>query len=602
MGIRDIVSTLAEVPALLALKRGLKPLPPDTRDSPAAQVERNAAQHGDCAALVCEGRAWTWSAFNAEANRYAHALAAAGLKRGDTVCLAMENRAEFLLLAIAANKLGVIPALINTGLRERSLAHCIRLAKARKCIFGSELAAAIGGVREDLDLRSGQDYYVVPDGAADALPDWALDLCAASADASTDNPPQSAGNTLADTAAYLFTSGTTGLPKAAVFSNRRFLAMAKLAGGVGLRCTPADRIYLCLPLYHGTGFVIGYGASLASGASVFLRRRFSARAFLPEVREHRCTRFLYVGEVCRYLGNTPRRPDDADNPLAVAMGNGLRPDVWMDFKQRFGIGRITEFYGASEGNTAFANLLNKDCTIGMTSGKVALVRYDVDADAIVRDAHGRCIEVADGEPGLLLGHINPNAVFEGYTDAAETEKKIVRNAFEQGDAWFNTGDLLRTVDVGFNLGFPHYQFVDRTGDTFRWKSENISTNEVGEILCGFPGVAMCNVYGVEIPGADGRAGMAALHLDAAGGELDLEAIARYADRELPPCARPVFLRVQRELAVTGTFKMVKGDLRREGFDSDAIADPVYVRLPGEAAYQRLDAALLRAVRAGEVAF
>lgn len=602
MGVRDIVSTLAQVPALLALKRGLKPRPLDTRDSPAAQVERNAAQHGERPALVCEGRAWTWSEFNAEANRYAHALAACGLGRGDIVSLAMENRAEFLVLAMAANKLGVIPALINTGLRGRPLAHCIRLARARKCIFGSELAAAIDGVRGELDLRAGEDYCVVPDGAADALPGWASDLSAASAAAPSGNRPESAEATLADTAAYLFTSGTTGMPKAAVFSNRRFLAMAALAGGVGLRCTPEERIYLCLPLYHGTAFVIGYGASIASGASVFLRRRFSARAFLPEVREHRCTRFLYVGEVCRYLGNTPRQPDDADNPLAVAMGNGLRPDVWMDFKQRFGIGRITEFYGASEGNTAFANLLNKDCTIGMTSGKVALVRYDADADAITRDARGRCIRVPDGEPGLLLGHINPHAAFEGYTDAAETEKKIVRNAFEEGDAWFNTGDLLRTVDVGFSLGLPHYQFVDRIGDTFRWKSENVSTNEVGEILCGFPGVAMCNVYGVEIPGADGRAGMAALRFGDDAGELDLEAIARYADRELPPCARPVFLRVQRELAVTGTFKMVKGDLRREGFDIGAIADPVYVRLPESAAYQRLDAALLHSIQSGEVAF
>ena len=361
-------------------------------------------------------------------------------------------------------------------------------------------------MKAELDLRSGEDYCVVPDGD-EALPNWAVDLRAASMEASEENRPSSAQTTLRETAAYIFTSGTTGLPKAVVLSNRRFLGTAKLAGGVAMRCKPSDRVYVCLPLYHGTGFMVGFGSILASGASMFLRRRFSASAFLPEVREHRCTCFLYVGEICRYLINLPPQPDDARSPLATAMGNGLRPDLWHDFKRRFGFRRITEFYGASEGNAAFANLLNKDCTIGLTSAKVALVRYDVDAAEIDRDDRGRCIEVAVGEPGLLLAHINPEAVFEGYTDHQATESKIVRDVFAAGDAWFNTGDLLRRVDVGFALGIPHYQFVDRTGDTYRWKSQNVSTNEVGEILSSFPGIDMCNVYGVEVPGAEGRAGM-----------------------------------------------------------------------------------------------
>ena len=209
---------------------------------------------------------------------------------------------------------------------------------------------------------------------------------------------------------------------------------------------------------------------------------------------------------------TPERPDDADNPVRTIMGNGLRPDLWLDFKKRFGIERVAEFYAASEGNVSFANFLNKDCTIGLTANRVAVVEYDVDADEIVRGDDGMCRNVASGEPGLLLGHINPNARFEGYTDAEATERKVVRNAFEEGDAWFNTGDLIREVDAGFTLGYPHYQFVDRVGDTFRWKSENVSTNEVGEILNGFEDVEFCNVYGVEVPGSDGRAGMAAVRL------------------------------------------------------------------------------------------
>jgi citronellyl-CoA synthetase len=226
----------------------------------------------------------------------------------------------------------------------------------------------------------------------------------------------------------------------------------------------------------------------------------------------------------------------------------------------------------------------------------------VDADEIVRDEHGRCIEVAPGEPGLLLGHINEEAVFEGYTNPEATEKKIVRDAFEEGDAWFNSGDLMRQVDAGFTLGYPHYQFVDRVGDTFRWKSENVSTNEVGEIINGFPQVRFSNVYGVEIPGTDGRAGMAALTLEDGVGELDLEAFSEHVNRELPSYARPVFLRVEREIAVTGTFKMVKGTLREEGYDLDRVGDPLYVLKPGNERYEPLDREYAEVIARGEAGF
>jgi len=284
------------------------------------------------------------------------------------------------------------------------------------------------------------------------------------------------------------------------------------------------------------------------------------------------------------------------------LGNGLRPDVWPDFKRRFGIRRIAEFYGASEGNVAFANLLNKDCTVGMTSAVHALVRFDVDADEIIRDKQGRCIAVAPGEPGLLLGQINPEAIFEGYTSEAATEQKIVRNAFEDGDAWFNSGDLMRQVEAGFTLGYPHYQFVDRVGDTFRWKSENVSTNEVGEIINGFHQVKFSNVYGVSVPGADGRAGMAALTLEEGIPSLDLAAFSEYVSRELPGYARPVFLRVEQEIAVTGTFKMVKGKLRDEAYDVERLTDPIYVMKPGSQCYEPLDSHYASMIGQGDAGF
>ena len=601
MGIRDVVAALADVPTLLALKRGLKPRPLTDKDCMGAAVERNAARIGHLPAIVCEGETVTWAQFNALANRYAHALKASGLQRGDVASVMMENRIAFLAVVVALNKLGVTAGLINTNLRERPLQHCVAVTESKKCVFGSEVADAVEQVKNDLDLTEGEDYCMVPDGEARA-PNWAVDLASASAEQPDANPPDTAATTLGETAMYIFTSGTTGLPKAAVLSNRRYLSSAYLAGRAGLRCTERDRIYICLPLYHGTGLMVGVGAAFTSGASLFVRRRFSARAFLPEIREHGCTCFIYVGELCRYLINAPAKPDDADSPLVTMMGNGLRPDVWLDFKARFGLKRITEFYGASEGNVAFANLLNKDRTIGMTSSKVALVRYDVDADAIVRGADGRCQAVATGEPGLLLGHINPEAVFEGYTDGAATEKKILRDVFVEGDAWFNTGDLIREVDAGFTLGYPHYQFVDRTGDTFRWKSENVSTNEVSDILCAFPGIEFCNVYGVAIPGADGRAGMAALTLTDESADIDWDAFAAHVRKELPPFARPVFVRVQPGMALTGTYKMVKGDLKREAYDITAITDPVRVMKPGSEAYEPLDAAFLETIKRGEGGF
>jgi len=605
VGIIDVAKTLAQVPTLLALKKGMQPRPLEDRDCLGTLVERTAAANPGHTAIIFEGEQVSWRQFNELANQYAHAFKSQGLARGDTASVFMENRIEFLAAIIGLNKIGVTASLINTNLRDTPLAHCIRITGSSKCILGAELAPALAEIKDQLDLDESRDFLWVPDrtGGATTQPgNWTVDLQTLVDQAPTTNLPETGDITLGENAFYIFTSGTTGLPKAAVLSNRRYLASAGLAAKAGLRCKPKDRLYICLPLYHGTGLMIGVGASLTSGAGMFLRRKFSASRFLAEVRQYETNCFIYIGELCRYLMNTPRSADDHRNPLTRIMGNGLRPDIWMDFKKRFGIKRITEFYGASEGNVAFANLLNKDCTVGMTSVRHALVRYDVPRDEIIRDANGRCIEVAHGEPGLLIGHINEDAVFEGYTDKQATEKKIVRNALEEGDAWFNSGDLMKQVDVGFTLGYPHYQFVDRIGDTFRWKGENVSTNEVGEIINGFHEVRISNVYGVQVPGTDGRAGMAALALEDGVAALDLAAFSGYVAARLPTYARPVFLRIEPEIDVTGTFKMVKGDLREQGFDPDRISDPLYVMKPGSSVYEPLDRDYAAVIMRGDAGF
>jgi citronellyl-CoA synthetase len=605
MGIVDFANTLAQVPTLLKLKKGMVPRPLDVPDSFGARVEATAQRVGPRPAIIFEGTTTTWSEFNALANRYANYLKSEGVQRGDTISIVMENRVEFLALIVGLNKIGATAALINTNLRGKPLTHCVSVTHSTKCIFGSEVGDALNEVKAELALDEGEDYYVVPDTAdssAENTSNWAKDFDLGSAEASLENPAETHSMTLGDTALYIFTSGTTGLPKAAVLSNRRYLMTADMSAQAGLKCSEQDCLYLCLPLYHGTGLLVGAGSAFVSGASMFIRRKFSASNFLREVRENNCSCLIYIGELCRYLTNTEAKTDDHKNPLRAMMGNGMRPDIWMNFKNRYGVKRISEFYGASEGNVSFANLMNKNCTVGMTTSTVALVKYDIHNDEIVRDANNLCIEVADGEPGLLLGKITENTVFEGYTDLEATAKKVLHDALEPGDAWFNSGDLMRTVDVGYSVGYPHYQFVDRIGDTYRWKSENVSTNEVGEIINGFEQIKFCNVYGVEIPGTDGRAGMAAVTLNEGTESLDLAAFAKYAEDELPGYAVPVFIRIQPEIDVTGTFKMVKGDLREQAYNIDQFPDPVFVLLQGAENYVVLDDKLAASIKAGEMRF
>jgi citronellyl-CoA synthetase len=602
MIVREAITTGVEIASAIPAARHFKPRPDETIDSIGLRLERNASDYAEHIAVLFEGREVSWGELNAVANRYAHCLRQRGIGHGDCVSLLMENRIQFLAALVALSKIGAIAGLINTRLQGRQLVHCIAVTESVACIVGEELITALEPVIGELDLRQGIDYLFVADAGTIKAPSWAIDLDAASADASEDNPATTRKVTLGDRALYIFTSGTTGLPKAAVMSHKRFLLSAMGSARLSLRLHQNDRLYLCLPLFHGTGVIVGFGCALDSACSIFLRRSFSASQFLTEVRQYETNCLIYIGELCRYLLNQPERPDDADNPLRRMCGNGLRPDIWMQFKERFGLERIAEFYGSSEGNVAFANTLNKDCTIGWTVQKIALVRYDVDADEILRNRRGRCQRVANGEVGLLLARIDDTTPFEGYTNKAETERKIVRDAFARGDAWFNSGDLIRRVDVGFAFGIPHYQFVDRVGDTYRWKSENVSTNEVGEILNQYPRIKLCNVYGVAVPEADGRAGMAAVTLADGVKNLDLKAFSAYVRRHLASYAQPVFIRLQADIEVTGTFKMLKGELRKQGYDPSAVSDKLYVMKPGSDHYQVLTKAYYKKIREGSAGY
>jgi fatty-acyl-CoA synthase len=560
----------------------------------ADRLEERAAAHPERPFLLYECRDVGYAALNALANRTAHAARALGLRRGDVAALLMENRPEFLATWLGLAKLGVTTALLNTHLRGRALAHAIGTAGPKLVIAGSECAAALGDA-----APAGARVFVVrdPDAEGEApLPPFAAswdELLARASDANPD-PAWRAGLVAGDDLFFIYTSGTTGLPKAARLSHMRWLGvgdgMSAIAG-----YGPDDAIGCVLPLYHGAGGMVVVSSALAQGAAIFLARRFSASRFWEDAARNGVAGFQYVGEICRYLVNQPPGPHDRAHRVRVMMGAGLGRDVWQEFQRRFGVESILEGWSSTEANTS---LINVDGRVG-SCGRIPfperhngrLIRYDADTDAHPRDANGRCIPCGPGEIGEFIGAIpdlpdSGAGRFEGYTDPGATARKILHDVFTPGDRWYRSGDLLRCDTDGY------YYFVDRIGDTYRWKSENVSTQEVAEALGGFPGLDVANVYGVHVPGAEGRAGMAALVLrdrDA----FDGAAFFAWVAERLPGYAAPLFVRLSAEPDQTATFKLRKVDLQREGYDAALVADPLFVRDDAARAYVPLDAAALK---------
>ncbi|SFC68932.1 citronellyl-CoA synthetase [Pseudomonas citronellolis] len=561
-------------------------------------LERAARLYPDAPALLEGPRRLSYALFNGWANRLARAFQAEGVKHGSVVAVMLENRAELLVTLAALAKLGAVGALINTTQRGQVLAHSLNLVSPGHFVVGEELREAFDEVRANLQGGAERLYWVADDDTlrdpGQAPAGWANLMRLAQSQAS-DNLAETTQVRLKDACFYIYTSGTTGLPKASIMSHGRWIKAYGGFGHSGLGLGREDVLYLTLPCYHNNAVTVCWSAVLAGGAAIALRRKFSAKAFWKDVRHYNATCFGYIGELCRYLLNQPACEEERDNSLTCMIGNGLRPSIWGEFKARFGIERITEFYAASEGNIGFTNVFNFDNTVGFSPATYAIVRYDLENDRPLRDAKGFMEKVGKGESGLLISEISDKWPFDGYTDPAKTQAVIYRDVFKQGDAWFNTGDLMR------DLGFKHTQFVDRLGDTFRWKGENVSTTEVENVLGAFPGVEDAVVYGVEIPGTDGRCGMAALRL-APGQALDGQALAEHLDRELPAYAVPLFLRLLQQVETTGTFKYKKADLKSAGFDPRQVGEALFVRLPGEVDYRLLDEEVFGAIQRGEHRF
>ena len=558
-------------------------------------IGRLAERFGERPALTSPERALSYQDLAAACHRYARWGLARGLGRGDTVCLVMANCPEYMAIWLGLSGIGATVALINTNLRAELLAHSLDLVSPRYVIAGASLSEAVRAVRPL--LPAGVECWVSGVGGGDLprldeeiarLPGEALRASEVSA------PPS-----LEDRALCIYTSGTTGLPKAANVSHYRLMQWSHWFAGL-IDVQPEDRMYDCLPLYHSVGGVVATGATLVGGGAVVLRERFSASGFWKDVVAERCTLFQYIGELCRYLLSSAPQEEESRHVLRLACGNGLRADVWQEFQQRFRIPSILEYYAATEGNFSLYNCEGRPGAIGRIPPflahrvPVALVRHDVEAAAPARDPSGRCIRCAPHEPGEALGQIlstNDATRFEGYTDDTASAKKILRDVFAPGDVWYRTGDLMRQDEQGF------FYFVDRVGDTFRWKGENVSTTEVAGVIATCPGVADAAVYGVRVPGTEGRAGMAAL---VAGEGFDLRELRRALVERLPDYARPLFLRIVSSIELTGTFKLRKQDLVQAGYDPASVPDALYIDDAASNTYVPLDAALHARLQAGKL--
>jgi citronellyl-CoA synthetase len=558
-------------------------------------LERNARLYADSTAIIFENTSYTYEELNSMVNRMANFFKAAGIRRGDTAIVFLENRPESLMVTAALAKLGAAASLVHPQQRGAVLLHSMRLKSSRFFIVGEELIDAFEEVRPELP---GEDLLVM--GLADQgtfdFPDYYIDLQRQLSGAGTENPPETGDIRAGDHLAYIFTSGTTGQPKAAIQTHKKWLRCMQWFGRINLSLKQDDVLYAPLPFFHANVFLIAWPAVFTYGATLVMRRKFSVSEFWSDIRKYNATAFIYIGEICRYLLNASPALDDRNHRVSKVIGNGLQPDIWSAFKERFGIAHIYEFYGASDSNIIFTNTLNMDCSVGWSPVDFAIIQYDVESDEAVRNRKGRCIRVKKGETGLMLSRITKRFPFDGYVNKASNEAKIFRDVFRRGDQWFNTGDLMK------HMGYKHTQFVDRIGDTFRWKGENVATAEVEQIIHGLPFVESCAVYGIRIPKCDGRAGMAALISSRPPGAEELEKISALVRAELPPYAIPVFLRLADRFDLTETQKIRKNKLKEEGFDPGTVSDPIHVMLPGHKKYSLMTREIYEDIVAGKISF
>eukprot|EP01135_Chromosphaera_perkinsii_P004916 Nk52_evm21s304 gene=Nk52_evmTU21s304 len=494
-----------------------------------------------------------------------------GLRAGDHVCLLMENRAEFYGFIFGLAKVGVVVPLLNTKLKGKVLGHCVEISKPKLVISSAKHIENWNSVELQGQIPK---VFVYDSCNKNNLPE--LNFASTLAEQSKARPDKSlrAAVKERDPMFCIFTSGTTGKPKAAKFSHLRFIGAGITWAGPSL-LSEADNYYIPLPLYHGNALAVASSPCFWAGATAVVRDGFSASNFLPDLRRFECTKCVYIGELWRYVYQQEIRGDENESPLEVIIGNGLRADLWTKVMKRFGLKRVVEHYGSTEmPGGAVLNWTNRPGSCGFypnerraAEGMDKIFRFDVTTDSLVRDPKtGLAEECAAGEEGELLMKL-PDKKYDGYLDKGATARKLYSDVVEAGDLWWSSGDILKIDKDGF------YYFIDRVGDSFRWKGENVSTAEVADVLSEIKDVGEVAVYGVSVKNNYGKAGMARIS-GKNGGKINLTKLYNFVLDKLPKYACPLFLRVSTEASLdkTSTLKFQKFSLSKDGYDPIRIAE------------------------------
>ncbi|KKN60638.1 hypothetical protein LCGC14_0529880 [marine sediment metagenome] len=582
---RDVIFGLLSVywrlcDFLNAAKKNKK-VGPDDSISLGKRLEYNAEQYSSNPAIYYEDVMYTYKEFNENVNQYANYLLSLGVTKGEAINIFVENRPELLFLIGAMSKIGTIGALINTRQRSSILQHSLKLNPVKIYIIGEELIKPFEEIKSELGLTGKEKLYFLKDKGKIDIPEDFVDLKKEIDDESKENPSIKTEIKGKDTHIYIFTSGTTGLPKAVHIRNMYTVTSIDAWSETILHMIPDDIMYISLPLFHSNAIHIAWSAAIGGGSAIAIARRFSVRNFWKDIIKFNATCFNYIGEICRYLFNQPPSPEDRKHRVYKICGNGLRPEIWKEFKERFGIREVYEHYGMTEMWGAFVNYLNLDCTVGYNAAPYAIVKYNIENNEPERGKNGFLQRVEEGQAGLLVIQTISEYIFAGYTDKTASEKKLLYDVFEKGDVWMNASDVVR------NIGYNHAQFVDRLGDTFRWKGENVSTTEVEDIISSFEEIDHASVYGVEIPGYEGRVGMASILATIKHEKFDFNNFVKTLQDNLPKYAIPIFIRFLSQLNTTSTYKIQKYDMKKIGFNIKKTNNPIYVYLPRSAKYTLL---------------
>ena len=574
----------------------------------ALEFEKAAIENPNGIAILGVNTRLSYSSASKIANKIAYGLKNKGIEKGDVVGIYMENRPETLLVVLACAKIGAISAMLNTQKTKSSLMQTIKLVSPRLLVLGEELIQPILEVEEE--LTSIESILYVPDAPLHIntsithisdtfmsninITIYPIDqLMHAQPETNMDSSKKIY---LHDPLFYVFTSGTSGMPKAGIFTHGRWM---KLFGGIGkltTKLTSNDVLYTTMPLYHATALCVCWSAVIASQCGFAIGRRFSASQFWHETQQFHATAIGYVGDLCQFLLAQPPKDIDQQHHVRLMIGNGLRPALWQKFKSRFQIDTVYEFYGASDGNVGFFNLLNLDNTVGFSPNKFAIIAVNEITHAPIRDENGFFVRVKTGEVGLLISEISTHFPLDGYTEKSETEKIILKNAFETGDRWLNTGDLMR------DLGFRHAQFIDRIGDSFRWHGENVSAQEVESVVLEHAFVDQAIVYGVTVSDNSGKAGMLTMTLapKVNFNTRDRRHFLTYLRTHLPSYAIPRFIRITKKLSTTSTFKFTKSNYQNDGYDPKVVTDQLYLYHLKSNTYEKLTPDLFDQVESGSL--